>query len=145
MLFRSATIVVLWAVGMAFASGLLRRQIALDRQLGSSEQRFRDYADVASDWYWETDAEHRITYLSERFFAATGPDGQLALGQRVENFMREHSDRRENLSYLAALDEHRPFRGLRLRYTRANGDKGYWSLSGKPHLAADGKIGRAHV
>ena len=56
--------ILLWAIGMAYAARLLRRQLALDRRLGVSEQRFRDYAEVASDWYWETDAQHRILFLS---------------------------------------------------------------------------------
>jgi PAS domain-containing protein len=30
-----------------------------------SEQRVRDFSEVASDWFWETDAEHRFTYESE--------------------------------------------------------------------------------
>ena len=34
------------------------------QRLGESEQRFRDYADTASDWFWESDREHRFTYLS---------------------------------------------------------------------------------
>ena len=133
-----ATIVVLWAVGMAFASRLLRRQIALDRQLGSSEQRFRDYADVASDWYWETDADHRIIYLSEPFLAAAGTLARSALGRQALDFIREHADRGGNQNVMPDLNGRRPFRGLRLRYERADGGAGYWSLSGKPHLAADG-------
>ncbi len=133
-----ATIVVLWAVGMAFASRLLRRQIALDRRLGSSEQRFRDYADVASDWYWETDADHRITYLSEPFLAAAGTLARSALGRQALDFIREHADRGDNQNVMPDLNGRRPFRGLRLRYERADGGAGYWSLSGKPHIAADG-------
>ncbi len=133
-----ATIVVLWAIGVAFASRLIRRQIALDRQLGSSEQRFRDFADVASDWYWETDDEHRVAYLSERFLAAGGAKAQSALGQPAMAFIRERSDSHENQAVIAALRQRQPFRGLRLRYTRRDGSAGYWSLSGKPHLAPDG-------
>jgi hypothetical protein len=49
---------MLWAIGILFASRLFRRQLALDRQLTSSEQRFRDYAEVASDWYWEVAVFH---------------------------------------------------------------------------------------
>src|SRR5262245_40654471 len=29
--------------------------------LRESEQRFRDYAEIASDWFWESDSEHRFT------------------------------------------------------------------------------------
>ncbi len=133
-----ATIVVLWAIGVAFASRLIRRQIALDRQLGSSEQRFRDFADVASDWYWETGPDHRITFLSERFLAARGAVAQAAIGQPAIDFIRTRSDPNESQAAVAALKELRSFRGLRLRYARDDGSTGYWSLSGKPHLASDG-------
>jgi len=33
--------------------------------LRQSEQRFRDYAETASDWLWETGPDHRVTHLSE--------------------------------------------------------------------------------
>ena len=32
--------------------------------LQRSEQRFRDFAAAASDWFWETDAEHRFVWMS---------------------------------------------------------------------------------
>ena len=133
-----ATIVILWAVGMAFAWRLLRRQLTLVHQLGSSEQRFRDYAEVASDWYWETDAAHCITYLSRRFIAAAGPAGHALLNRPASEFIHEHSDGADSQSYLTALDDHRPFRGLRLRYARHDGSIGYWSLAGRPHVDAAG-------
>jgi PAS domain-containing protein len=33
--------------------------------LRESEQRFRDYAETASDWFWATGPEHDFTYFSE--------------------------------------------------------------------------------
>jgi predicted signal transduction protein with EAL and GGDEF domain len=38
------TTALLWIIGMAFATRLFRQQLALDRQLGLSEQRFRHMA-----------------------------------------------------------------------------------------------------
>ena len=35
----------------------------------SPDNKFRnleDFAGIASDWFWETDAEHRFTYFSSR-------------------------------------------------------------------------------
>jgi len=32
--------------------------------LPDGEQRFRDFAETASDWFWETDMEQRFTYYS---------------------------------------------------------------------------------
>jgi PAS domain S-box-containing protein len=136
----SATTVLLWLIGTSFASRLFRRQLALDRQLGSSEQRFRDYADVASDWYWEMDADFGVNYMSERFFAITGAAVENVIGRNAAEFIRDHSDNDRDQEYLAALGEHRPFRGLRLRYARADGTISYWSISGKPVTDVDGRF-----
>jgi len=67
---------------LIFAGGawlLLRRSIRAAEQIDRgqdamrlSEERFRDIAEGASDWIWETDAELRLTYLSARFHCATG-------------------------------------------------------------------------
>ncbi|MEE4996634.1 EAL domain-containing protein [Pseudomonas alliivorans] len=58
------------------AAELMDRQFELITHsraaLLSSEERFRNVAESASDWVWETDAELRITYLSERFIRVTG-------------------------------------------------------------------------
>jgi diguanylate cyclase (GGDEF)-like protein/PAS domain S-box-containing protein len=47
----------------------IRRATAVVRQ---SEARFRDIADAASDWIWETDQNLLLTYVSEQFGGATG-------------------------------------------------------------------------
>jgi signal transduction histidine kinase len=119
------TTVLFWAIGIAFAVRMLRRQIALDDKLSSSEQRFRDYAEVASDWYWETDAANRITYVSLPN-GASGADATLLIRRRAD-------DAGQGAQTLRALAERRPFRGLSLRFERT-----YQAISGKPRFAADG-------
>ncbi|MFM4648311.1 PAS domain-containing hybrid sensor histidine kinase/response regulator [Aeromonas bivalvium] len=43
----------------------LQQQVALKtRELQASERRFRRFAAMASDWFWETDGEHRLSYVS---------------------------------------------------------------------------------
>jgi PAS domain S-box-containing protein len=37
--------------------------------LRESEQRFRDYAETASDWLWESGPDHRVTRISEHLNA----------------------------------------------------------------------------
>jgi PAS domain S-box-containing protein len=39
-----------------------RRQA--EAALRESEQRFRDYAEIASDWFWETGPDHRFAHFS---------------------------------------------------------------------------------
>jgi signal transduction histidine kinase len=117
--------VLLWAIGIAFAVRMLKRQIALDSRLSSSEQRFRDYAEVASDWYWETDARNRIVYVSV-------PNGML--GADAALLVRRRADNAEQgEETLRALSGRRPFRGLSLRFNQT-----YQAISGKPRFAQDG-------
>ena len=131
--------VLLWAIGIAFAVRLLRRQLALDSQLASSESRFRDYAEVASDWYWEIDADGAITYVSDRFQRLANSSVESILGTSGIDIIRERSDdpvRRDEC--LAAIAERRPFRGLSLRFAIAGADGAYYAISGKPTFSPDG-------
>ncbi len=139
------TTAVLWAIGILFAARIFRRQLTLDRQLTSSEQRFRDYAEVASDWYWEVDSERRITFVSELYFTLTGSDPSSVLGRNASEFMRNYAADAESWAKLAPFDEQKEIRGVRLRYPKADGSIIYLSLSAKPcfdeHGAFDGYRG----
>ena len=64
-----------------------RRLEASQTALASSEARFRDVAEATSDWLWETDAEQRLTYLSERFQAVTGHAPDTWLGRRLDELL----------------------------------------------------------
>src|SRR5262245_23267711 len=48
--------------------------------LQESEQRFRDYAETASDWFWATGPDHAFTYFSEQ--AGFGRDWGTLIGKR---------------------------------------------------------------
>ncbi|MFZ3207157.1 MAG: EAL domain-containing protein [Pseudomonas sp.] len=60
---------------------------ASQRALATSEARFRDVAEAASDWIWEVDAELRLTYLSARFQAVTGHAESDWLGRPIDEFI----------------------------------------------------------
>lgn len=51
--------------------------------LAHSEERFRNIAEVSSDWLWEVGADYRLSYLSERFEQVTGYPQQAWLGKRL--------------------------------------------------------------
>ena len=59
---RMVAIVFIVLALVGFLGAMLLIQL---RRLEAGEQRFRDFAAAASDWFWETDAEHRFTYFSE--------------------------------------------------------------------------------
>jgi PAS domain S-box-containing protein len=134
-----ATLIAVWAIGMAIAIRLFRRQLALHREIIANEERFRDFAEVASDWYWETDAQHRIIYLSERPLAFAATMG-AAIGSNLIEILKNRSAGEEHAEFVAALTRHRPFRGLRLSLVGADGKRFYWSVAAKPHRDADGRF-----
>ena len=47
----------------------------------AAESRFFDIATVSTDWFWETDAEGRFTFLSESYARTTGSDPARILGR----------------------------------------------------------------
>jgi PAS domain S-box-containing protein len=136
------TTILLWAGGIIFVIRLFRQQIALDDKLASSEGRFRDYAEVASDWYWEMDRDDQITYVSERFYEIVRLSPGEVIGISGSDLFRRNSQSSGHRDeYLLAISEHRAFRGLKLRLTMNDGADSYWSISGKPRLDPVGEFG----
>ena len=69
----------IYAVMTPLAQGLVVRAETLEaeiaqqtRELNESEERFRGFAEAASDWFWESDTDHRFTYLSNAFGSKSG-------------------------------------------------------------------------
>ena len=80
-----------------------------EQALAESEERFKDFAESASDWYWEMDDQLRFTYFSDRFEEITGVPADELLGKtRGESGLPlEDNELNKNLSDLEA---HRPFK-----------------------------------
>ncbi|HXC57434.1 MAG TPA: ATP-binding protein [Rhizomicrobium sp.] len=133
------TTVLLWAIGIVFATRLFRRQVALDHQLAMSESRFRDYAEVASDWYWEMNRDNRITYMSERIYDIMNVSAGTVIDFDGVTMIRESAtDPEHRDACIAAMAERRPFRALCLRFIARDGADGFAAISGKPTFDATG-------
>jgi len=109
-------------------------------ELRDSEQRFRDYAETASDWLWATDREHYLTFFSEQS-GAFGYDWGKPIGKRcwdlAADFALEPEEWRE---HIAALERREPFRDFVYKVRRIDGSLGFVSVSGKPVLDAEGRF-----
>ncbi|MFD2233532.1 PAS domain S-box protein [Phaeospirillum tilakii] len=58
----------------------IQRREEVEAELRDSERRFRDLAASASDWFWETDAEYRLTYASELIASVLGVKPAAVVG-----------------------------------------------------------------
>ncbi|UVO35966.1 PAS domain S-box protein [Bradyrhizobium arachidis] len=108
--------------------------------LRESEQRFRDYAETASDWLWETGPDHRVTHLSEHTSAAgilaTGLTGLLRWDIACD--MEEEPEKWRQ--HRATLQAHLPFRDLIYRTVNRMGSPIYVRTSGKPFFDGNGNF-----
>ncbi|MBR0715551.1 ATP-binding protein [Bradyrhizobium liaoningense] len=105
-----------------------------------SEQRFRDYAETASDWFWETGPDHVFTYISDRA-DAFGIGGNYVIGKRRGDTAADRdSEPQKWLDHLALLDRHEPFRKFEYRGRDAAGRVHHISVNGQPVFADDGRF-----
>lgn len=116
---------------------------ALRRALRESETRFRALTEMSSDFYWESDAEHRLT---QRGSAAADP-GRVSLfrqgaqiGKRRWEVPYLSPDEEGWRAHRAVLDAHRPFRDFELSRLGDDGTERFISISGDPVFDAAGRF-----
>ena len=115
------------------------RQLA-DEALRESEQRFRDYAEAASDWYWETDPDHKFTRITdyERLLAlGFTPVSRIGL-TRWDYATDVESEPEKWELHRSLLEARQPFRDFVYRAARSNGSPVFYKTSGKPVYDAKG-------
>jgi PAS domain S-box-containing protein len=107
-----------------------------EEALRESEQRFRDYAEIASDWLWESGPDHRFTRVS-RLPGSWGVTAQFRGLKRWDLAADREEEAEKWRDHIETLDMHQPFRGFRYKMTRPDGAAAYVSVSAKPMFDAD--------
>jgi|GEM_PF-3039952 len=124
-------------VGAALvAAGIARR--GAERSLRESEGRFRDFAEAASDWFWEMDASLRFTFISERFSEVAGVPIDSLIGKSRDDLQQQPVSDAAWHDHLGDLANRRAFREFSYRLSRPDGQVRYIEVSGTPVFAADG-------
>jgi PAS domain S-box-containing protein len=122
---------------------LERKTADLERSaeaLRQSEGRFRDFALTSSDWFWETDANHRFIYLSENVQKlGTKPDQYLGKTrfESAGDLDKAPEKWREHLEILA---RHEPFQHFVYARKGSIGGADTASVSGNPLFDPSGKF-----
>jgi PAS domain S-box-containing protein len=109
-----------------------------DELVRASEARFRDFAEISSDWFWETDAEHRFSLFTGERIRSLGFDLERSLGMTrwegvggdptKDEFWREH---------FALLEARKEFRGFEYGVAMPDGSQRFTRVSGRPFFDAD--------
>ena len=114
---------------------------ATNRKLQQSEARFRSLTEMSSDFYWESDATHRLTLrTSARGKPSTVAafEGSAQIGRRRWEIPHLTPGAAGWEEHRAALDAHRPFRDFVLSRLGTDGGERFISINGDPVFDAAG-------
>jgi PAS domain S-box-containing protein len=125
------------AAGVGHRLWLLRdlsERTEIAAALRVSEERFRDFAEIASDWLWELGPDLRFTYVSDRL----GGDPRRLLGTLPGEHSTDPEEQARWREHHALLARQLPFRDFLNRRELADGSYQYILASGRPMLDAAG-------
>src|ERR1700733_8561998 len=87
-------------------------RVRIEDALRESEQRFRDFAETGSDWFWESGPDHKFTVFTGHINTA-GIEQATRLGRTRREVAADAAEEPEKWrAHVAALNAHQPFRGL---------------------------------
>ena len=105
---------------------------AMAQQLAASEAKFRDLTQLSSDWVWETDREHRVSYISESIVAALGEWAKDSIGRPRWEGPIVDVPKVEWERHRADVEAHRPFDNFEYSRLAPDGMLHHLSISGRP-------------
>ncbi|MCW0232481.1 MAG: EAL domain-containing protein [Ferrovibrio sp.] len=107
-----------------------------------AEYKLRDFAELASDWFWETDVDHRFTWISDSASAQTSALRAMFLGRCRWEVATQGDNEADTLfweEHRRQLDRHEPFRSF--RYCSLTDENELWiEINGKPVFDANGRF-----
>lgn len=139
-----ALIVFLMMAGVGLSISLMHYEQLTEREMGQglvkeSEARFRDFAESASDWFWEQDENLRFSYLSEPV-TRSGIPPNAHLGKTRREVIFHGVTEQQWQAHQADLDARRPFQNFRFQRVSQTGELRNISVSGKPVFDHNGRF-----
>ncbi len=111
-----------------------------EEALRESEARFRALTAMSSDFFWESDAEHRLTArasASKKLSMVSVFQRGAQIGERRWEIPNVSPDAAGWQAHRAVLDAHLPFRDFELSRLGVDGAERHISISGDPVFDAD--------
>ena len=114
-----------------------------EQALRDSEERFRDFAESASDWIWEMDENLRFIYISDRFYELLGSDKNSIIGKTRKELAihrKQRIDSKKWQDHFETMEQHKLFRDFEYSLPTADGSKLQVSINGTPVFNKEGEF-----
>lgn len=123
-------------------NNFLQDRATRTHELSLSEERLRCLIEMSSDFYWESDAEHRLTRrtASARLDQEQVSENTPSIGKRRWEVPHLQPDEAGWQAHRQMLDAHLPFRNFEILRLRENGARHYVSVSGDPMFNEQGEF-----
>ena len=111
-----------------------------DRAIRSREQLFRDFSLMASDWFWEQDADLRFQNVAVYHRGGEGNAEICVQGKTRLELIGDGIDLSRREAHLADLIACRPFRDFEFEQLAVDGTIHHFSVSGDPIFDSEGNF-----
>src|SRR4051812_25300595 len=108
--------------------------------LRRSEERFRKLTELSSDWYWEQDADFRLTFMSTLLGTTTGLNPSAYLGRRRWEQPALNLTEADWARHRGQIERHEPFRDFEMQRPSPGGGSRWLAISGEPIFDAEGQF-----
>lgn len=109
-------------------------------RLAESERRHALLAELSVDWYWQTDAEHRLEQVGAVAHQLYGNSAAEALGKTRWELHPEGASAAEWAAHRADLNARRPFRSFEYALHGTRRGQRWIAIGGQPRFDAQGEF-----
>ena len=122
-----------------FAQDITDRYRA-EQALREAEQRFRDFAEATSDWFWELGPDLRFTWLSDQLTDSSGFPRDHYIGRTPREIGAPLYNQENWERYISLIEAHEPVRGIYFTRPAKDGSERNFRLNAVPVFAPDGSF-----
>src|SRR5262245_5339879 len=120
------------AIGSLFGQFLQRKEA--EERLRASESRFRSLTHLSSDFFWETDVQHRLTSIVHGPNYGSAQIGRGVIGKQPWGVPSASPDQAGWSAHMAVMNSNLPFRDFEFARVMPDGGTRYFSVSGEPRF-----------
>jgi diguanylate cyclase (GGDEF)-like protein/PAS domain S-box-containing protein len=117
-----------------------QRRLAAERQAKKARRFVTDFEESGRGWFWETNAEGGLTYVSDSLARHLGLQPVELLGRPFEELLLIEEDGEDEARRTLGFHLHARFPFAEVTVRASHGEDVWWSLSGSPNFDAYGRF-----